>query len=336
MSVSDTSNSDKLTKLKINKFHPERSFQSPAWCLNGHLHTIVSSFFNRDGLPEHDHLVIATPDDDFLELDFVDAGEETPIAILLHGLEGSSNRYYMSQLAETLKEGGISSLSLNFRSCGSHLNRQLRFYHSGETSDVSFVANWLRIHFPNRLLFGVGFSLGGNVLVKWLGEEKENIPISAAVAVSAPYDLETCSVNIEQGFNKVYELRFLQTLIKKANEKRKHYPEIPEFHGKTLREFDDQITSVIHGFKGVDDYYQKASSAPYVKDIRVPTLLVHSREDPICPIDAVPLKDAHHNPYIQTVITEKGGHVGFWSQPPGWLENTILHFFQWFINNRKS
>jgi len=313
----------------INTFQPASTFNSPAWCFNGHVHTIACSVLHRNKLPPYKRITISTPDDDFLELDFIDAGSQTPITILLHGLEGSSNRYYMSALAETLKKSGISSLSMNLRSCGSHMNRQMRFYHSGETSDLNFVANWAQAKFPERTLFSVGFSLGGNILVKWLGEQKKAVPVSAAVAVSAPFDLEKCSTTIEQGFNKIYEYRFLQTLVSKANKKRKRYPQIPHFHGSTLRDFDDQITSKIHGFADAKDYYEKASSAPYVKDIRVPTLIIHSKEDPICPIDVVPLEDVYHNPYIKPVITQKGGHVGFWSITDGWLNKTITQFLNW-------
>lgn len=334
--MSDSTETKEIAYSKIKDFKPYQSFKAPAWCINGHVHTIASSLLHKNKLYEYKHIVLNTPDDDFLELDFIEAGDQSPIAILLHGLEGSSDRYYMSRLAETLKNAGISSLLLNFRSCGTRMNRRLRFYHSGETSDVRFVAEWLRNKFPDRILFSVGFSLGGNVLVKWVGEQKQESLLTAAVAVSTPYDLEVCSATIEQGFNKVYELTFLHTLVRKAHKKRKKYPQIPKFHGKTLRDFDNQITAKLHGFRDADDYYQRASAAPYVQDIRIPTLLIHSKQDPICPIEALPFESIHHNPFIQTVITEKGGHVGFWSKPPGWLNRTISQFLERFTEKKVS
>ena len=304
------------------------AFRSPSWCYNAHVHTIACSFLGGVPAPYQERVEIPTPDDDFLELDVISQKNDKPVIALFHGLEGSSERYYMTELAQDLKEEGYSVVAMNFRSCGSRMNRQPRFYHSGETKDYATLFSWIEQKFPGKKIGAVGFSLGANALLKSLGEEMGSHPADAAVAVSVPYDLRLGSINISQGFNRVYDYRFLRTLRRKLDEKRREYPELPRFDGSTLYEFDDQVTSIIHGFEGAEDYYARCSSRKFITDIRKPTLMIHSDEDPLCPINGMPVDKIRDNPVLDYVITDEGGHVGFRSEPRGWLNYVIFEYMQ--------
>lgn len=303
-------------------------FRSPAWCINSHVHTIARSFFGDTDPPYQERVEIPTPDDDFLELDIIRRQQDRPVIALFHGLEGSTDRYYMVELAKALDESGLSVVAVNFRSCGSRMNRRPRFYHSGETQDYQTVFRWIRNEFPEQRIGAVGFSLGANALLKSLGEEGSEHLLDTAVAVSVPYDLRLGSINLSGGFNRVYDYRFLRTLKKKLELKREQFPELPKFNGSTLYEFDNQVTSVIHGFKNADDYYTRCSSRKFVSSIQKPTLLIHSREDPLCPIAGMPLGEIKENEHLQYIITDEGGHVGFWSKPEGWLNFIILSYLK--------
>jgi len=312
-----------IDKISISPFRPA------PWCLNGHVHTIGRSLLSRSAKPPHRRIEIPTPDDDFLELDLCDNsgsdndGSGVPVIALFHGLEGSTDRFYITELMNLFYEWGWTSVGVNFRGCGSRLNRRRRFYHSGETEDFATVFEWIGRQFPGRPLGAVGFSLGGNALLKSLGEEEERHPADAAVAVSVPYDLELGSRVISKGFNKVYEYRFLRTLRKKLEAKRRVYPDLPEFTGSTLYEFDDQVTSRIHGFRDAEDYYETCSAKRFVGRIRTPALLIHSLADPICPASAMPLELVREKRALSYILTRDGGHVGFWSRPRGWINRTV-------------
>ncbi|MFH5832613.1 YheT family hydrolase [Halalkalibaculum sp. DA384] len=302
-------------------------FQAPSWCLNGHFHTIGRSLFNNAEDPYHQRIEIPTPDNDFLDLDVIKAPSYRPVVVLFHGLEGSSKRYYITELARAFSEQEYTVVATNFRGCSGRLNRQRRFYHSGETEDISTVIRWVGERFPNAPIGAVGFSLGGNALLKSLGELKSRHPLTVASAVSVPYDLAQGAQHISRGFNRVYEINFIRTLREKLKKKREFYPDLPTFEGNTIYEFDDQVTAPLHGFYGADDYYSRCSSQHFLEHIGIPTLVVHSRSDPICPMDIIPLEKIEANRSMSHVITDEGGHVGFWSEPPGWLNNTIVNFF---------
>ncbi|MCW9708693.1 YheT family hydrolase [Fodinibius salsisoli] len=302
-------------------------FQAPSWCFNGHLHTIGCSFNGNTTLPDLKRIEIPTPDDDFLELDCAVRPDSQALITLFHGLEGSSRRYYMVQLMEQLLGLKMSVVAVNFRSCGSKMNNKPRFYHSGATDDYITVFRWIQERHPNQRIGAVGFSLGANALIKSLAEKGSRHPAEAAVAVSTPYDLQAGSILLSQGFNKIYEHYFLRTLRRKLSTKRKSYPGLPTFNGRTLFEFDDKVTAPIHGFDGAEDYYNQCSSRQFIPEVAKPTLLIHSRQDPICPIDSFPVDDVRNNPSMDYIITDEGGHVGFWSKPKGWLNGTIGNYF---------
>lgn len=311
--------------MKTNLRHVP-PFHSPFWCYNGHIHTIARSLSGDTTQPKVNRIEITTPDDDFLEVDRYINPDSNSIIVLFHGLEGSTERYYMVELMKVLIRKGHSVVGVNFRGCGSRLNKQPRFYHSGETNDYQTVFEWLKNQYPNKKLGAVGFSLGGNALVKYLGETGKDTLVQTGVAVSVPYDLRLGSIMLSKGFHRIYEYRFLRTLSKKIAEKRDRYPDLPTFNGSTLYEFDNQITAPIHGFENADAYYDKCSARRFVKDISIDTLLIHSKKDPLCPAEAMPLDKLNNNPSTDYIITKEGGHVGFWSKPRGWLNFVIENY----------
>lgn len=311
----------------------DNSFNPVPWCFNGHAHTIFSSLLLNSPDIQADSVRISTPDDDFLDLDVKHLGTGKPVAVLFHGLEGNSKRFYIRRLANHLIQNGISTVAVNFRSCSDELNLKRRFYHSGETEDLETVFRWVDQNFPGSEIFACGFSLGASALLNYLKKHGMHQPVRSAVAVSTPFELKKGSLNLENGFNRVYSRLFLQTLIQKLNQKRTVYPDLPEFSGTTLYEFDDTVTAPIHGFEDADDYYNRCSSARFIDQIQTPALLIHSMEDPMCPFQWTPVDAIRKNPVTEALITEKGGHVGFWSRPKGWLNRKITAFFLKFTAN---
>lgn len=310
--------------MKTNLRHVPH-FRSPRWCFNGHVHTIYRSLTGDTDLPEVNRIEIPTPDNDFLELDCAIRADSEATIALFHGLEGSTERYYMVETMKTLLRNGYSVVGVNFRSCGSKMNDRPRFYHSGETNDYATVFKWIAENYPDQKLGAVGFSLGGNALIKFLAENEDDL-LKAAVGISVPYDLRLGSMLLSKGFHRVYEYRFLRTLKKKLEIKRQQFPDLPTFSGSTIYEFDDQVTAIIHGFDGAEDYYEQCSARRFVEDIRTDTLLIHSREDPLCPIEAMPIAKINQNKFTDYIITDKGGHVGFRSKPGGWLNFVIENY----------
>ncbi|NIT56573.1 MAG: alpha/beta fold hydrolase [Aliifodinibius sp.] len=311
--------------MKTNLRHVPH-LRAPFWCFNGHVHTIARSLFGDTGQPSLDSIEIPTPDNDFLELDCHIQPDSDAIITLFHGLEGSTERYYMVELMKVLIKNGYSVAGVNFRGCGSKLNDQPRFYHSGETNDYQTVFNWISDNYPDKTIGAVGFSLGGNALAKYLGETGDDSLVNTAVAVSVPYDLRLGSIILSKGFHRIYEYRFLRTLRKKLQMKQKKFPELPRFNGSTIYEFDDKVTAPLHGFDGADDYYEQCSARRFIDSINIDTLFIHSKEDPLCPIEAMPLAKINQNPSTDYIITEQGGHVGFWSKPRGWLNFIIENY----------
>jgi len=303
-------------------------FTSAPWCFNGHAHTVLCSLLFDAPRLNSKRIYIDTPDGDFLELDINEKKEALPVVILLHGLEGNSRRYYITRLAEVLLAECYSTVAVNFRSCGDRINQKRRFYHSGETKDIQTVLHWVSKTFPNRPVFAAGFSLGASALLNYLKENGSHHPIRGVAVVSTPFDLKKGSLNLNNGFNQIYTRYFLESLVKKLNQKRKVFSDLPEFTGSTLYDFDDQITGPIHGFTGADHYYESCSSTFFMNKIKSSTLVVHSKQDPLCPFRWTPIKDIAANRVIETAFTERGGHVGFWSLPPGWINQTIAGYFK--------
>jgi predicted alpha/beta-fold hydrolase len=277
-----------------------------------------------------------TPDGDFIDLDFTpEPRPRAPLVLLLHGLEGSSRRGYALITYDALVRRGLRGIGMNFRSCSGEPNRTARFYHSGETGDLRLVLEHLHARFPGVPLGAIGFSLGGNVLLKYLGEEGDAALVRAAVAISVPYDLAAGARALERTrMGRFYTKIFLESLVAKAEMKAALLGDRCDLErirrARTFWEFDDAATAPLHGFAGADDYYARSSSAGFLERIRVPTLLLHARDDPFLPAAALPLDVIARNPHLRAVITERGGHVGFLMGPPWarcyWAEETAASF----------
>ena len=306
------------------------NFTPPIWCKGGHRQTILSNLLRPAVDIGADRIRINTPDQDFLDMDLKVHENSEKVAILFHGLEGSSKRYYITRFARVLYQNGYSIVAVNFRSCSGDMNRKRRFYHSGEIDDLDTAFQWTVENFQNCRLFAAGYSLGASCLLNYLRRYQTAHPLQAVAAISTPFDLKKGSLNLDSGFNRIYNLYFLRSLAEKAKIKRMKYPDIPEFTGKTLYEFDDQITAPLHGFEDADDYYETCSSAFFMHQIQSPVLIIHSKHDPLCPLEYTPVDEIRKNRNLEPCFVDKGGHVGFWSKSGHWLERNILKYFDGF------
>ncbi len=273
------------------------------------------------------------PDGDFLDLDWT-GNSHGPIVIVLHGLEGSSDSKYARGLLKAVHEHGWRGVVMHFRGCSDEPNRLPRSYHSGETTDLAYVVDLLRQREPETPLFVIGFSLGGNVLLKWLGEVGAQAPIKAAVAVSVPFLLGESAKRLDQGFSRVYQWGLMRSMRNAVAEKRRRMKlpiKIEDLSQlKTFRDFDEHITAPLHGFAGADDYYHRSSSRQYLKGIMVPTLLIHAEDDPFMTTSVIPDKQKLSDS-TTLELCSNGGHVGFVSgicpwHPDYWLENRVLEY----------
>ncbi len=295
------------------------SYRPSWWLPGGHLQTLGGKYLRRPGPFPLKRERIDTPDGDFLDLDFgPDPTTEAPMVLLLHGLEGFTRRPYMTQAALALTSQGMASVGLNFRSCSGEPNLQPRMYHSGGTDDVAHVLQFLKRRWPDRPLGAIGFSLGGNVLMKLLGEREDGGTglLGAAVGISVPYDLAAGALFMKQGImGQFYTRYFLRSLKEKVKAKEgllKAVLELKEVYAsETLIEFDDHATGPLHGFRDAADYYRQCSSNQFLHRVRVPTLLFHSQNDPFLPPWAIPHKTVAGNPALFPAFARRGGHVGF-------------------------
>ena len=260
-----------------------------------------------------------TPDQDFLEIHRLQGTPGKPRLLILHGLEGSPRSHYARGMLAEATRRGWSAEVLVFRSCGAELNRLVRSYHSGETTDLAFVVDRLAEEAPDTPLFITGVSLGGNVLLKWLGERGDDLPpqLRAAVAISVPFDLARSTRHIDRGFSRVYQAHFLRSLKRKAHEKRRRFPDAMSApaidRARTLYQYDDAVTAPVHGFRDADDYYQRSSSIRWIERIRLPTLLLSAVDDPFLPPDVLDevAAIARRTPALHLEFPDRGGHVGF-------------------------
>ncbi len=274
---------------------------------------------------------ITTPDDDFLDIDYLRSGNGR-VAFILHGLEGSSSSQYAQGAADIFFKNGWDVALINHRSCSGEMNRQRRMYHSGVTDDPHTVIQVLKKDYDEIIM--VGFSLGGNMTLKYLGEQSSNIDpaIKCAVAVSVPIDLHSCSLRIIHPSNYVYDRRFLKSLTQKVHEKHKQFPDTFDTgllkHVKNLWDFDEYFTAPIHGFDGAMGYYKNCSSLPLLKDIRIPTLLINALDDPMLGDTCYPTEIAEKNEHLHFMAPKYGGHCGFtrFGKNHYWQELKMLEF----------
>lgn len=321
---------------------PHRAaYKAPAWLPGGHAQSIYPLFIKPLPFPYRRERW-ETPDGDFIDLDWNDGPEAAeppaaPLVALFHGLEGSSNSHYALSLMGALKAVGWRGVVVHFRGCSGEANRLPRAYHSGDSAELDWILRRLGSAQGGNPLHAVGVSLGGNVLLKWLGERGESARavLAGAVAVSAPHDLAVCGYNLARGFNRVYTRYFLSTLKPGAAARLKRFPGL--FDAKrlggvrTVFDFDELVTAPLHGFAGADDYWRRASCKPWLREIRVPTLVLNARNDPFLPAHALPRADQVSSE-VKLEFPQQGGHVGFVSGSfPGtldWLPQRVLRFLR--------
>lgn len=302
---------------------------------NGHFNTIYRYLFTKENC-SYQRKRITTWDDDFIDLDFSFVGSETLI-LLIHGLEGSSQSKYMISATNKLNKSGFDTVAFNLRGCSGEDNLLLTTYHSGKTEDVDFVVNYLLNNYEYKKLIIVGYSLGGNLTLKYFGEYKNTLPESllCGIAVSVPVDLAASGKKMTSLKNKIYMDEFLKTLRLKTLNKADKFPEYKVdtkslLKAKNFKDFDALYTAPVFGFKNPEDYWQKASSKPYLSEIEKPTLLLTSLDDPFLPKECYPYEEAHKSDYFFLEVTKYGGHVGFlhsFNQRENyWLENRIIEF----------
>jgi predicted alpha/beta-fold hydrolase len=308
----------------------ESTYRPPLGFANGHLQSIYPAVFRRvRPLPESATIQrtrIVTPDDDFLDLDIARADDESTfddgqrrVAILSHGLEGSSRAPYIRGMARALLRRGWDVIAWNCRGCSGEPNRQLRFYHSGASEDLAVVVDWALAHTEPKWsqVALVGFSLGGNMTLKYLGEQGGAVDprIHAAVTFSVPCDLAGSSVRLAHWSNRLYMERFMKTLRAKVREKAERFPGRLDLTGldamRTFADFDDAYTAPLHGFADAADYWHTCGSIRFMDSIRVRSLLVNARDDPFLGGNCWPVGLAREHPHLYLETPTHGGHVGF-------------------------
>lgn len=305
-------------------------YSPPLIFKSGHLNTLYPSLFRKQELPDYKRLELETPDDDFLDVDYLD-NSSVRIAILCHGLEGSSASNYIIGTGEALTEQGWDVAAINYRGCSGRINRQLRMYHSGATDDLGLVIDHFLKQYQEVAL--VGFSLGGNLVLKYCGEQSSaiNMKIKSCVGISVPLDLEAGSLNIGKKSNWLYEKNFLKTLSQKVKAKHNQYPDLisldPLKKIKTLYDFDDYYTGPLHGYADAHDYYSQCSSKNFLREIKIPTLIINAKDDPFLPAPCYP--DHYTLPVnVKTLTSKYGGHVGWVrrGQKYYWAEEMVGRF----------
>lgn len=307
------------------------SFSPPRFLRNGHLQTILPVLLPRR-LPlvfKRERLELS--DGDFLDLHWSRKGGEK-LVILSHGLEGNPQNGYIRGMAAAVNAAGWDALAWSLRGCGEESNRLARFYHSGETGDLSAVIRHAAARYCSIVL--IGFSLGGNITLKYLGEGPAHPTVCGGIAISTPVDLASSARALDQRWaNRVYTRRFLKTLIAKVEEKAARFPDEFDIRNirsiESFREFDDRYTARLHGFRDAMDYWTQSSARPFLGGIRVPALLLNARNDPFLTAESFPETEASRSDLFYLEAPESGGHVGFLDLKEGltpWSERRAVEF----------
>jgi predicted alpha/beta-fold hydrolase len=323
----------------------DSDFAPARWLKNRHLQTIYASMpWAWRSWPELRRQELELPDGDATAVDWLVSGDElpptAPLLVVLHGLEGSVDSAYARMLLEAANAIGWRACVLHFRDCGDYRNRLPRRYHAGETNDLRFFLETLRGSPEDARnsgpLMAVGYSLGGNVLLKYLGEAGDRTPLRAAAAVCVPLDLHACAEALNQGFSKLYEHYLLKRMKRSINKKFDRHTAAFNWEmamtAKTFAAFDDWVTAPLHGFLGMKDYYDKCSSIRFLKDIERPTLVINALDDPFMTPDVIP-DETRISEHVTLEVSEHGGHVGFidggtpW-RPTFYLPSRILEFLR--------
>jgi len=310
------------------------TYRSSPLMANGHLQTILPSLLRRVNGVRYRRERIATPDDDFIDLDWSRHGSRH-LALLCHGLEGSSRASYMRGMTRALNQAGWDAVAYNYRGCSGTINRRLRAYHSGATDDLAVVHRHIAATQTYHSIGFIGFSLGGNLVLKYLGENAPSLDPEKhwAAAVSVPCDLQASARQLDRAVNQVYNWRFLRTLTAKARWKARRYPGCIDTSRLTsvrsLKDFDDVYTAPVHGFHDAEDYWRRCSALGFLNNIRIPTLLINALNDPFLAPTCFPYAAARRNDSLFLETPVSGGHVGFLpSNPrqPFWHEARVAQF----------
>lgn len=299
---------------------------------NGHINTIYSAFFRKFEPLKFSCKRIETVDNDFIDIDFVKNGNKKAV-ILCHGLEGNSSSTYIQTTGKILQQNNFDVVAMNYRFCSGEINRQLKTYHSGDTTDLNLTIASILPEYKEIYL--VGFSLGGNLVLKHIGDGKHNLStkIKGVIGISVPVDLYGSALELSKTKNIFYAKHFLKTLKKKIKLKKKQYPEL-NIEGlkkvKTLIDFDNYFTSIINGFKDARDYYAKSNSKQFLHKIKIPTLIINALDDPFLSESCYPFTEAKSKNNLYLMTPKYGGHVGFTSsnKNPFWCEKQILAFIK--------
>lgn len=316
----------------------QSTYRAPRFLSGGHLQTLFATLFRRVTGVRYQRERVELDDGDFLDLDWSRVGAGR-LVVLCHGLEGDTSQPYIRGMAKAFNRIGWDALAWNYRGCSGEPNRTLRAYHSGATEDLEAVL----LHALKNKNYSkaalVGFSLGGNLILKYLGERGAKIDarIQKAVAFSVPCDLKASSAHLAKPANKIYMMAFLSRLKKKIRAKKKLFPGQIDDRGyfklKTFKDFDDRYTATLHGFKDALDYWKQSSALGYLDAISIPTLMVNAQDDPFLPEECFPEAVARNHPYLYLETPPTGGHVGFVSfneDGEYWSEKRAVEF----INQR--
>lgn len=311
---------------------------------NPHLQTLLPFLINNSSDRIFNQQTLELDDGDFIDLSWKGEPKNgSPIVVVFHGLEGSINSHYASAVMQTFQQHGWINVLMHFRGCSHRLNRLAHSYHSGETGDARYFLNWLKEKYPNSPLVAVGYSLGGNVLLKLIAEYGADSPLEAAVSVCAPVQLECCANRMNQGFSKLYQRHLISQLNQKVLKKSSQF-DFEKLIGmsnnaikqlKTFWQFDDLVTAPLNGFKDVHDYYHQSSSRQYLKEIKTPTLMIHALDDPFMTPDTIPY-EKELSPSVELEVSRHGGHIGFVAgtlfKPVFWLQKRIPEYLSGFID----
>lgn len=313
-----------------------RSYGAPHFLRNPHLQMIAANQVRRVVGVAYERERLETPDGDFLDVDWSCVGRPRA-AVICHGLEGHSRRPYVLGMARALNRAGWDVCAVNYRGCSGEPNRKPFFYHSGMTEDLETVVRHVTGSAGYAVVALVGFSLGGNLVLKYLGERGRDLPkpIRAAVAFSVPCDLAGSARAISRPGNRLYLKRFLRRLRKKIQAKETLFPELLSTAGyesiRSLEDFDNRYTAPLHGFRDAQDYYAKASAKPVLERMAVPVLLINALDDPFLSPECFPYREAYRSPFLVLETPRHGSHVGFYELSRDgmlWSERRAVAFLQ--------
>lgn len=308
----------------------------PILLQNGHLNTIFTSQFRKEPIVNYTRKKLITPDNDFLMIDCIEQTVKNKLVIILHGLESNTDQAYMKGAAKILSQNDFSVVAVNFRSCSGQPNLRYHSYHTGKTDDLDFIIKQVEKEYNEIYL--LGFSLGGNLILNYLGEQKENIlpKIKKAMAISAPCHFYDTAIHlIHTPSNIIYRKRFLTRLKNKLRDKVKTFPNKISLEGineiKTLQDYDNYYTAPAHGFDNAMDYWTRCSSINKLSNIQIPTLLLNAQDDPFLTPSCFPIEFAKDHSFFDLKMPRHGGHVGFYEKNKEnilWHEKQIISFFE--------